>query len=70
MNQEKAGDAIRVLQEAEKFYETSIGLLKEYNKMKGPGKSAKPDQHLFFRKLQPLMNRIKGMIHDKMSSDP
>jgi hypothetical protein len=30
---------------------------KEYGKTKGPGTQAKPDQHLFFRKLAPIIKR-------------
>lgn len=57
--QEKCGEAIRALQESEKFYEVSVKLCKEYSKMKSMGTSAKIDQHLFFRNLRPLVSRIK-----------
>lgn len=30
---------------------------KEYVNLKGPGISAKPDNHLFFRKLGPIIKR-------------
>ena len=56
---EKCGDAIRALQEAEKNYQAAVAVCKEYEKLKGPGKSAKPQEHLFFRKLSPLLKRIK-----------
>lgn len=56
---EKCGDAIRALQEAEKTYQAAVAVCKEYEKLKGPGKSAKPQEHLFFRKLSPLLKRIK-----------
>jgi hypothetical protein len=59
LEQEKCGDAIRALQEAEKTYQSALVVCKEYEKMKGPGKSAKPQEHLFFRKLVPLLKRIK-----------
>lgn len=59
LEQEKCGDAIRAMQEAEKMYATAVSVCKEYEKMKGAGKSAKPQEHLFFRKLAPLLKRIK-----------
>lgn len=31
---------------------------KEYVSLKGPGISAKPENHLFFRKLGPIIKRI------------
>lgn len=58
LNQEKCGDAIRALQESEKFYAEAGKLCKEYATMKGSGGvSAKPEQHLFFRRLAPLIRR-------------
>ena len=56
---EKCGEAIRALQESEKYYNFAVDVCKEYTKLKGPGVSAKPEQHLFFRKLKPLIARIK-----------
>jgi len=77
LQQEKCGDAIRALQEAEKTYQATLAVCKEYEKMKGPGKVAKPQDHLFFRKLAPLLKRVKdkcirenGMIfHQKVSEE-
>jgi hypothetical protein len=74
---EKCGEAIRALQESETFYNMAVDMCKEYTKIKGSGVSAKPEQHLFFRKLQPLIQRTKekcerenGMIyHQKVASD-
>ncbi|XP_053316000.1 BRO1 domain-containing protein BROX [Spea bombifrons] len=48
---DKCGEAIRSLQEAEKFYGKAEALCKEYGQTKGPGTTAKPSGHLFFRKL-------------------
>ncbi|XP_068088971.1 BRO1 domain-containing protein BROX [Hyperolius riggenbachi] len=48
---DKCGEAIRSLQESEKFYGKAEALCKEYGKTKGPGTTAKPSEHLFFRKL-------------------
>lgn len=57
---EKCGDAIRALKEAEKYYEATVEIGKEYSKTKGLGKVAKPEEHLFFRKLHPLIKRTLG----------
>ncbi|KAH0622679.1 hypothetical protein JD844_025186 [Phrynosoma platyrhinos] len=46
---DKCGESIRALQEAEK------SLCKEYGETKGPGTTAKPSGHLFFRKLGTLV---------------
>ncbi|XP_072912271.1 BRO1 domain-containing protein BROX isoform X1 [Hemitrygon akajei] len=48
---DKCGEAIRSLQEAEKYYSKAETLCKEYGQTKGPGSTAKPSEHLFFRKL-------------------
>uniref|UniRef100_A0A8C1T628 BRO1 domain-containing protein BROX n=1 Tax=Cyprinus carpio TaxID=7962 RepID=A0A8C1T628_CYPCA len=48
---DKCGDAIRSLQEAEKFYSRAEALCKEYRQTKGPGSTAKPSEQLFFKKL-------------------
>uniref|UniRef100_A0A672RBF6 BRO1 domain-containing protein BROX n=1 Tax=Sinocyclocheilus grahami TaxID=75366 RepID=A0A672RBF6_SINGR len=48
---DKCGEAIRSLQEAEKFYSRAEALCKEYRQMKGPGSTAKPSEQLFFKKL-------------------
>ncbi|RWS24291.1 BRO1 domain-containing protein BROX-like protein [Leptotrombidium deliense] len=74
---DKCGEAIKALQEAEKNLQMAQELCKEYEKFKGPGKTAKLDQHLFFRSLSPLVKRIKekcerenGMIyHQRIPSE-
>ncbi|XP_048386790.1 BRO1 domain-containing protein BROX [Stegostoma tigrinum] len=48
---DKCGEAIRSLEEAEKYYSKAEALCKEYGQTKGPGSTAKPSEHLFFRKL-------------------
>lgn len=75
LEQEKCGEAIRALEESEKFYETAVKLCKDYTKMKSVGTSAKIDEHLFFRKLRPLVTRIKdkcvrenGFMYEKTIS--
>lgn len=52
---DKCGEAIRSLQEAEKFYAKAEALCKEYGETKGPGPTVKPSGHLFFRKLGTLV---------------
>ncbi|XP_054153270.1 BRO1 domain-containing protein BROX-like [Oppia nitens] len=60
LEQEKCGEAIRALEESEKFYEIAVKLCKEYRKQKSlGGTGAKIDEHLFFRKLQPQVKRTK-----------
>ncbi|KAF4092261.1 hypothetical protein AMELA_G00018870 [Ameiurus melas] len=48
---DKCGEAIRSLQEAEKYYLRAEALCKEYRQTKGPGSTAKPSEQLFFTKL-------------------
>ncbi|XP_038654812.1 BRO1 domain-containing protein BROX [Scyliorhinus canicula] len=48
---DKCGEAIRSLQEAEKYYSKAEALCKEYGQTKGAGSTAKPSEHVFFRKL-------------------
>ncbi|KAH9375451.1 hypothetical protein HPB48_011196 [Haemaphysalis longicornis] len=75
--QEKCGDAIRALQESHKCYQDATQICKQYATMKGPGSAAKMDQHLFFRKLAPLVKRTldkcereNGFIfHQKVPTD-
>lgn len=51
LSADKCGDSIRSLQESEKLYGKAEALCKEYGQTKGPGTTAKPSGHLFFRKL-------------------
>jgi len=78
--QDKCGEAIRSLQESKKSYQEACELAKEYAKAKGGGggTQAKPDQHKFFRRLAPIVNRTlekcereNGLIyHQKVAYDP
>ncbi|XP_075003268.1 BRO1 domain-containing protein BROX isoform X3 [Calonectris borealis] len=52
---DKCGEAIRSLQESEKFFAKAEALCKEYGETRGPGTTAKPSGHLFFRKLGSLI---------------
>lgn len=76
--EDQCGDAIRSLQESRTCYAAAGEMAKEYNKTKGPGTQAKPDQHLFFKRLAPLLARTlekcereNGFIyHQKVPFDP
>ncbi|XP_037089251.1 BRO1 domain-containing protein BROX-like isoform X2 [Pollicipes pollicipes] len=54
---DKCGEAIRCLKESQKFYTEAGELCKEYADAKGVGAKVKPEKHLFFRKLGPILNR-------------
>lgn len=78
LSQDKCGEAIRSLQESKKCYQEACELAKEYAKSRGVGTQAKPDQHKFFRRLAPIVNRTlekcereNGLIyHQKVAYDP
>lgn len=55
--QDKCGEAIKCLQESQSHYTKASQLAKEYAATKGPGPTAKPQEHLFFRKLEPIVQR-------------
>jgi len=75
---DKCGDAIRCLQESKKAYEEAEELCRQYAAAKGTGPKAKPERHLFFRKLGPVLDRTlekcereNGFIyHQKVPYDP
>ncbi|KAK2162932.1 hypothetical protein LSH36_89g03014 [Paralvinella palmiformis] len=54
---DKCGEAIKSLQESDQYYEKAWKNGKEYTSIKGPGSNAKPHEHLFFRKLGPIVKR-------------
>lgn len=76
--QEKCGDAVCALLESEKQYNQAEILCKKYTETKGVGQEAKVDQHLFFRKLGPVVKRMldkcqreNGFIyHQKVPTTP
>jgi len=78
LSQDKCGEAIRSLKESQKFYKEAQDLAREYSKTKGPGTQAKPEQHPFFKRLAPIVQRTlekcereNGMIyHHKVPYDP
>ncbi|XP_052767823.1 BRO1 domain-containing protein BROX-like [Mya arenaria] len=76
--QDKCGEAIRGLQEGISSYDKSAVICKDYSSTKGPGTQAKPLNHIFFRRLGPVMKRTldkcereNGLIyHQKVAYDP
>ncbi|GAB1609744.1 BRO1 domain-containing protein BROX-like [Argonauta hians] len=75
--QDKCGEAIKCLQEAQKYFERASVRCKEYSSIKGSGTQAKPHEHIFFRSLGPKVRRTlekcereNGMIyHQKVPHD-
>ncbi|XP_014234633.1 BRO1 domain-containing protein BROX-like [Trichogramma pretiosum] len=54
---DKCGQAIRALKESKACLEKSMAFCKEYSKTTGPAPRVKPDQHLVFKRLAPLVQR-------------
>ncbi|KAH9519354.1 hypothetical protein Btru_075319 [Bulinus truncatus] len=77
LNQDKCGEAIRGLRESVDLYGKAEVLCKEYATTKGVGTVAKPQNHLFFRKLGTVIKRTlekcdreNGLIyHQKVAAD-
>lgn len=75
---DKCGEAVRGLQEGVKLYSEAEKKCTEYASAKGPGTTARPGNHLFFRKFGPVIKRTlekcdreNGMIyHQKLPFDP
>ncbi|EDO43006.1 predicted protein [Nematostella vectensis] len=55
LDADECGKAIRSLQESEKLYKTAEALCRDYSATKGPGTTARPQEHPFFRRIGPLM---------------
>lgn len=46
-------------------YEKATQIIKEYSSAKGAGKTAKPQEHLFFRRLGPIVQRtLDRCVHE------
>ncbi|RUS79632.1 hypothetical protein EGW08_012601 [Elysia chlorotica] len=77
LSQDKCGEAIRGLRESVDLYGKAEQLCKEYGQSKGAGTTARPQNHLFFRKLGPVVKRTlekcdreNGLIyHQKVAFD-
>lgn len=76
--EDKCGDAIRCLQESKACLGKAAIIATEYAKTKGPGTTARPEKHTFFRRLGPIVQRTlekcereNGFIyHQKVPYDP
>ncbi|XP_071479882.1 BRO1 domain-containing protein BROX-like isoform X1 [Diadema antillarum] len=55
--QDKCGAAVRSAKESQTQYQKAEELGRTYASTKGPGRSAKPQEHAFFRRLGPLIRR-------------
>lgn len=72
--QDKCGDAIKCLQESQKFYDETKSLCQIYANLKGAGTQAVPERHQFFKNLGTIITRVaekcdreNGMIyHQKL----
>ncbi|XP_041354567.1 BRO1 domain-containing protein BROX-like [Gigantopelta aegis] len=77
LSRDKCGEAIRGLRESLQLYEKAQVLCKEYASTKGPGTTARPENHIFFRRLGPVVKRTmdkvereNGLIyHQKVAFD-
>ncbi|CAD5231627.1 unnamed protein product [Bursaphelenchus xylophilus] len=57
LSNDECGKAIRACQEGQDHYKTSASLCVQYAKSSGPGFVAKPEDHLFFRRIDPILVR-------------
>nr|AEE63624.1 unknown [Dendroctonus ponderosae] len=57
LSEDKCGAAIRACKEGIQCYNMAEELCSKYAKSSGPGFVAKPEQHLFFRRIVPLLDR-------------
>uniref|UniRef100_A0A914YPZ6 BRO1 domain-containing protein n=1 Tax=Panagrolaimus superbus TaxID=310955 RepID=A0A914YPZ6_9BILA len=55
--EDKCGEAVRSCKEGIKCYKEAEEICVKYAKSSGPGFIAKPEKHLFFRRIQPLLER-------------
>uniref|UniRef100_A0A914CXJ7 BRO1 domain-containing protein n=1 Tax=Acrobeloides nanus TaxID=290746 RepID=A0A914CXJ7_9BILA len=75
--EDKCGMAVRACKEGIASYELAEDFCAKYAKATGPGFIAKPEKHLFFRRIQPLLKRHlekaereNGFIyHDKVPDE-
>ncbi|KAE9553119.1 hypothetical protein FO519_003672 [Halicephalobus sp. NKZ332] len=55
--EDKCGQAVRACKEGIKCYQEAQDLCAKYAKASGPGFIAKPENHIFFRRVKPLLER-------------
>ncbi|KAI6242736.1 BRO1 domain-containing protein [Aphelenchoides fujianensis] len=57
LTEDKCGQAIAAVKAGNEAYRQSSELCAAYAKAEGPGFTAKPEKHLFFRRIGPTLNR-------------
>ncbi|CAI5451023.1 unnamed protein product [Caenorhabditis angaria] len=57
LSEDKCGDAVRSCKTGMSEYSIAKEMAAMYAVAPGPGSRIKPEQHLFFRKIEPLLNR-------------
>lgn len=57
LSEDKCGDAVRACKEGVSCFDVAVEYVGKYTKTPGPGITAKPDSHLFFRRIRPLLER-------------
>ncbi|KXJ17469.1 BRO1 domain-containing protein BROX [Exaiptasia diaphana] len=78
LDEEECGKAISALQDSDKMYKKAEALCKEYASTRGPGTTARPQEHPFFKRIGPLMKtrldkatRENGFIYfHKVPTEP
>ncbi|CAD6199975.1 unnamed protein product [Caenorhabditis auriculariae] len=57
LSEDKCGEAVRACKQGISEYEVAKDLAAKYATASGPGTRIKPEQHLFFRRIEPLLKR-------------
>ncbi|OZC12187.1 BRO1 domain-containing protein BROX-like family protein [Onchocerca flexuosa] len=57
LSQDKCGDAVRACREGISCFNVAVDFAGKYRKTNGPGTIVKPESHLFFRRIRPLLER-------------
>ncbi|KAM3717776.1 BRO1 domain-containing protein BROX [Dirofilaria immitis] len=57
LSQDKCGEAVRACREGVSCFDVAADFVGKYRKTNGPGTTAKPESHLFFRRIRPLLER-------------
>ncbi|VDN45039.1 unnamed protein product [Gongylonema pulchrum] len=57
LSEDRCGEAVRACKEGISCFDIAIDIVSKYSNATGPGLSAKPESHLFFRRIRPLLER-------------
>ncbi|VDM96326.1 unnamed protein product [Thelazia callipaeda] len=57
LSEDKCGDAVRACKEGVSCFDIAIDFAEKYSKSSGPGMTVKPESHLFFRRIRPMLER-------------